>query len=245
MQAGGIGVAPAVVLAAGVGADGEGAGQGGPGGGGDLGGDPGERRLPGGAWVHATHLLRSAGLASPFSMFLWGASAREASWTGKNRGAAGYVGRWRPSSVSPQAAAFARGVVTAVAPTGRERAKNLLRAAGKLATTRRGPGPGTGIVLHPSVAERFTRCAPGLSGPARRTLRTNLRFIGRRVGPHLYPADLLLPRERSKQPLRARLGRRVVLPDHLSLYAAVKVRRFGWADRGPPGARPGCPACLS
>ena len=34
-----------------------------------------------------------------------------------------------------------------------------------------------------------------------------------------------------------------------SLYAAVKVRRFGWDDRGlppgPPGARPGCAACLS
>ena len=55
-------------------------------------------------------------------------------------------------------------------------------------------------MLHPSVAERFTRCAPGLSGPARRTLRTNLRFIGRRVVPQLYPADLPLPRERAKAP---------------------------------------------
>jgi integrase len=56
------------------------------------------------------------------------------------------------------------------------------------------------VVLHPSVAERFTRCAPGLSGVARRTLRTNLRFIGRRVVPQLYPADVPLPRERAKQP---------------------------------------------
>ena len=32
---------------------------------------------------------------------------------------------------------------------------------------------------------------------ARRTLRTNLRFIGRRVVPHLYPADLPLPGERA------------------------------------------------
>jgi integrase len=56
------------------------------------------------------------------------------------------------------------------------------------------------VVLHPSVAERFTRCAPGLSGVARRTLRTNLRFIGRRVVPQLYPADLPLPRERAKKP---------------------------------------------
>ena len=80
--------------------------------------------------------------------------------------------------------------------------RNLLRAAGRLA----GYAIGLGleavpeVLLHPSVAERFTRCAPGLSGPARRTLRTNLRFIGRRVVPQLYPADLPLPRERSKQP---------------------------------------------
>ena len=58
-------------------------------------------------------------------------------------------------------------------------------------------------VLHPSTAERFTRCAPGLSGVARRTLRTNLRFIGRRVVPQLYPADLPLPRERAKAPYTA------------------------------------------
>jgi integrase len=50
------------------------------------------------------------------------------------------------------------------------------------------------------VAERFTRRAPGLSGVARRTLRTNLRFIGRRVVPQLYPADVPLPRERAKAP---------------------------------------------
>ena len=56
------------------------------------------------------------------------------------------------------------------------------------------------MLLHPSVAERFTRCAPGLSGVARRTLRTNLRFIGRRVVPQLYPADMPLPRERAKEP---------------------------------------------
>ena len=38
---------------------------------------------------------------------------------------------------------------------------------------------------------------------ARRTLRTNLRFIGRRVVPHLYPADLPLPRDRAKAPYSA------------------------------------------
>jgi integrase len=116
--------------------------------------------------------------------------------------AVAYIGRWRPSSVSPQAAAFARDAVARTGPGGRERAKNLLWAAGKLADY----GIGLGldavpeVLLHPSTAERFTRCAPGLSGVARRTLRTNLRFIGRRVVPHLYPADVPLPRERAKAP---------------------------------------------
>ena len=104
--------------------------------------------------------------------------------------------------MSPQAAAFARQVVPLAAPAGRERAKNLLWAAGKLADYAIGLGlePVPEVLLHPSAAERFTRCAPGVSGAARRTLRTNLRFIGRRAVPHLYPADLPLPRERSKQP---------------------------------------------
>jgi integrase len=116
--------------------------------------------------------------------------------------AAGYIARWRPSSLPPQAAAFARDVIARVAPEEKERAKNLLWAAGKLADF----GIGLGldavpeVLLHPSVAERFTRCAPGLSGVARRTLRTNLRFIGRRVVPQLYPADMPLPREHAKAP---------------------------------------------
>jgi integrase len=115
---------------------------------------------------------------------------------------AAYVGRWRPSSVSAEAAAFARDVITTVRPGGQERAKNLLWAAGKLADYAIGLGLDLvpEVVLHPSVAERFTRCAPGLTGVARRTLRTNLRFIGRRAVPQLYPADLPLPRERAKAP---------------------------------------------
>jgi hypothetical protein len=91
-----------------------------------------------------------------------------------------YIGRWRPSSVSAEAAVFARDVIRQAAPGGQERAKNLLRAAGKLADYAIGLGlqPVPEVVLHPSVAERFTRCAPGLSGVARRTLRTNLRSTG-------------------------------------------------------------------
>ncbi len=130
--------------------------------------------------------------------------------------AAGYIAAWRPSSVSPQAAAFARDVIAAAAPGGRERAKNLLWAAGKLADYAASLGLELApeVVLHPSTAERFTRCAPGLSGVARRTLRTNLRFIGRRVVPQFYPADLPLPRERAKRPYsRAQIGGFLALAD--------------------------------
>jgi integrase len=120
----------------------------------------------------------------------------------ENADVAPYVGQWRPSSVSPQAAAFARDVITRTGPQGRERAKNLLWAAGKLAdyAIPLGLEAVPEVLLHPSTAERFTRCAPGLSPVARRTLRTNLRFTGRRVVPQFYPADLPLPRERAKQP---------------------------------------------
>ena len=129
---------------------------------------------------------------------------------------AAYAGRWQPSSVSAEAAAFARDVITTVRPGGQERAKNLLWAAGKLADYAIGLGLEAvpEVVLHPSVAERFTRCAPGLSPAARRTLRTNLRFVGRRVVPQLYPQDLPLPRERSKQPYSpAEIGGYLALAD--------------------------------
>ena len=77
---------------------------------------------------------------------------------------------------------FARAVVAAAAPHGRDRAKNLLWAAGRLADWAIGLGlePVPGVLLHPSVIERFTAHAPGLTGVTRRTLRTNLRFLARR-----------------------------------------------------------------
>src|SRR5215472_4799203 len=133
-----------------------------------------------------------------------------------NADVAACIRQWRPSSVPAEAAAFAREVVPLAAPAGRERAKNLLWAAGKLADWAIGlrleavPE----VLLHPSVTERFTRTAPGLSGAARRTLRTNLRFIGRQVVPQFYPADLPLPRERSKQPYSpAQIGGFLALAD--------------------------------
>jgi len=92
----------------------------------------------------------------------------------------------------------------ALPATGR-RAKNLLWAAGKLACYGTGLGlePAPQVLLHPSVIERFTAHAPGLSGPARRTLRTNLRFLARAAVPHLVPADAPLPRERARAPYTA------------------------------------------
>ena len=107
--------------------------------------------------------------------------------------------------MSAEAAAFARDVITQARPEGRERAKNLLWAAGKLADYAASLGLDLvpEVVFHPSVIERFARRAPGLSGVARRTLRTSLRFIGRRVAAQLYPADVPLPRERAKKPYSA------------------------------------------
>jgi hypothetical protein len=115
---------------------------------------------------------------------------------------AGYIARWRPSSVSPPAAAFARQVVPAARPGGQERAKNLLWAAARLAdyAIPLGLEAAPQVLLHPSVIERFAATAPGLSPVARRTLRTNLRFLARRVVPQLAPADTPLPRERAKAP---------------------------------------------
>jgi hypothetical protein len=107
--------------------------------------------------------------------------------------------------VSAEAAASAREVILRAAPGQRERAKNLLRAVAALAGWAAGPGLDLvpEVVLHPSVTERFARSAPGISAVARRTLRTNLRFTGRRTVPQLYPADVPLPRERAKAPYDA------------------------------------------
>jgi integrase len=120
---------------------------------------------------------------------------------------AAYAARWKPAAGTPaEAAAFARQVVAGCGPLPTpDRAKNLLWAAVKLAAWSTGVGlePVPGVLLHPSVIERFTAHSPGLSGAARLTLRTNLRFIARQVVPHLDPADAPLPRGRAKQPYSA------------------------------------------
>ena len=141
---------------------------------------------------------------------------------------AGYVAAWRPALVPAEAAAFARAAVTGCGPLGRDRAKNLLWAAGKLAGYGIGLGlePVPHVLLHPSAIERFTAHAPGLSGPARRTLRTNLRFIARRVVPHLDPADVAAA-ERARRTYQKERGSTTLARQHLAsvlLVTALPIR---------------------
>jgi hypothetical protein len=149
-------------------------------------------------------------------------------------GVAGYIFAWHPSWVPPQAAAFARQVVMQAAPPGRERAKNLLWAAGRPADYGIGLGmePVPEVLLHPPVTERFTAHGPGLTGVTRRTPRTNLRFLARAVVPQLLPADLPLPRERAKAPYIP-----AEIDGYLALAAAQpaaarRMRAAGLACRG-------------
>jgi integrase len=113
-----------------------------------------------------------------------------------------YIARWGPPSVPAAAAAFARAAVARCGDLERERAKNLLWAAARLGDygIRLGLEPAPVVLLHPSVIERFAAHSPGLSPSARRTLRTNLRFIARRVVPQLRAPDAPLGRERAKPP---------------------------------------------
>ena len=112
--------------------------------------------------------------------------------------------RWRPSSVPPQAAAFARaGGARRRAPAGRERAKNLLWAAGRLAdyAVAAGPGAGAGGAAAP-VGDRAVRRAPRRGCPAWRAGRCAPTCGSSPAGwsRSWHPADVPLPRERAKAP---------------------------------------------
>src|SRR5258708_10308038 len=193
VQSGRVGMEAAGGVAAADVSLGEGAGQGEPEPG-ELGGDAGGFGLLAWGGRHVSHGGMTRG-GDPGRFFKY-KCCMEAS------GVAGYIASWQPSSVPAEAAGFARAVVAAAGPHGRPRAKNLLWAAGRLA----GYGISLGLepvpeaLLPPPVTARFAAHAPGLSAPARRTLRTNLRFIARKVGPQLGPADLPLPRESATAP---------------------------------------------
>ena len=110
-----------------------------------------------------------------------------------------------PRLVSSEAARFAKKVAAAAHPESANRAKAFLFCASRLAAF----GEQLGLELVPevvlsvSVIERF--CSPGvvdMSAATRRTARTNLRAIARRVAAK-QAAPALLPRERAKAPYSA------------------------------------------
>ena len=116
---------------------------------------------------------------------------------------AAVIAGWAPRSLSPAAAELVQGVVTQAAPGSRARAKALLFAAGKLAAfgERIGLELSAGVLLHPSVIERFILTGTLSVSPAtRRTLRTNLRALARALEPYPQPAPVALARERAKAP---------------------------------------------
>ena len=124
------------------------------------------------------------------------------------------IAAYRPCSLSVEAAAFARRVTDAAAPSTPARAKALLFAAGKLASFAQGVGlPLDEALLSTAVIERFV-ASGALGGPAtRRTLRTNLRALGRALA--VAPCPATLRRERAKVPYTA-----AELASYLALAAA-------------------------
>jgi integrase len=110
---------------------------------------------------------------------------------------------WHSGVVPAEAAAFARDVVTAAAPSTKARAKALLFAASRLAAfaLRTGLELRPDAVFPPAVVERFIVAnAKVLSAPTRRTLRTNCRALGRALEAYPAPLPVPLPRERAKTP---------------------------------------------
>jgi len=108
-----------------------------------------------------------------------------------------------PRTVPERAGAFARQVVASAAPHSVARARALLFAAGKLGAFAASIGLelSPDVVLHPSVIERFTVTErSALSGPTRRTLRSNLRALSHAVLVHQPPAPVPLSREATKAP---------------------------------------------
>ena len=115
--------------------------------------------------------------------------------------AAAQVTAYAPRSLSVKGAEFVRMVVGKAQPRTPARAKALLFAASKLAAFGEQVGleRSAGVLLHPSVIERFIVVSEGTVSPAtRRTLRSNLRAIARAVEPHPQPEPVALARERAK-----------------------------------------------
>ena len=126
------------------------------------------------------------------------------------------IAGFSPRGVDEEAARFARALVAHAAPESVNRAKAYLFAASRLAAFAESVGLELApqVLLRPSVIERF--CAPGvvaMSAPTRRTVRSNLRAIARRVAPW-GPQAPRLSRERAKVPYtRAEIAAYLALAD--------------------------------
>ncbi len=110
---------------------------------------------------------------------------------------------YRPHAVSENAGAFARQVVAKARPSTPARSKALLFAASRLAAFSESVGLEleAEVLLAPAVIERFIVAGERtFSPPTRRTLRTNLRHLARRLAAHPQPEPTPLPRERPKPP---------------------------------------------
>jgi integrase len=116
------------------------------------------------------------------------------------------IAAYAPRSLSGQAATFARGVVLLAAPGTAARAKALLFAAGRLAAfgERVGLELEAGVLLASATVERFIlEGCRDVSPATRRTLRTNLRALGRACERYPEPEPVALSRERAKPPYLA------------------------------------------
>jgi integrase len=138
---------------------------------------------------------------------------------------AAVIARYAPASLSAPAAALAREVVTAAAPSTSGRAKAWLFAAGKLAgfAERVGLELSPEVLLTGAVIERFVLIGcEGLSPASVRTLRTNLRALARSLERYPEPVAVPLVRERAKRPYSP-----AEIDGYLRLAAAQSTRTRG------------------
>jgi hypothetical protein len=112
------------------------------------------------------------------------------------------ISRWRPKGLSAASTDFARQVVTAAHPGHPQRARSLLWAASRLCEfgISIGLAAEEKVLLRPALIERFV-ISGELAVKGRRTVRADLRHLGRQLVPEYLPAGSLpLERGRSKIP---------------------------------------------
>jgi hypothetical protein len=119
-------------------------------------------------------------------------------------GVAATIAGYRSRLMPEPAVVFARATVAALDPGSAARAKALVWSCAKLAAfgLRVGLEPDVSVLLCPSMIERCVLVGcPELSGAGRRTLRTNLRYVARRLSSPVMPTAL--SREHAKAPYTA------------------------------------------